>query len=93
MNLYIILKDGKPYITNSDNKPYVKAYYDKKVAERTVKSFCTSEANTYYSYGEGSYQLEREGFRYPEVMKERNKRAKKLTEEWILRWEIREVSF
>jgi hypothetical protein len=92
MKLYIILKDGEPYITDRDNKPYVKAYYQESMAIKTAKAFCTSEANLYYQYEEGSYQIEEEGFEYPSIFQERKKRAKVLSEKWWNeRWNIKEI--
>lgn len=91
MKLYIILKDGKPYITDRDNKPFVKAYYEESVAKKIAKQFCSSEANTYYNYGDGREQLEQEGYEYPAIMDEMKKRAKQLVGQWSSRWEVKEV--
>ncbi|MFJ8528587.1 hypothetical protein [Bacillus sp. NPDC094106] len=83
MEMYIILKNGKPWSGVSQDA-FAKIYYDKKKALQIAKSACTAEANRYYEYGEGYYQNEELS------STERRKLAKDLAnKEWIKRWEVK----
>lgn len=87
MNLYIIIKDGKPFNgSNMKKDTFVKAYYDETIAEKIAKSFCTAQANAYYEYGQGYYDNEELD------LQERRKLAKELAEIEMGRWDVIEVS-
>jgi hypothetical protein len=88
MKLYIITKDGLPYNgSKQKEETFVKAYYDRKLAEKTAKGFCTADANTYYRYGDGYYQTE------TLKQQERNELAKKLAKQELTRWSVIVVNF
>lgn len=87
LKLFIITKDGEPYNhSNLKKETFVKAYYDKKVADKTAKGFCSAEANTYYRYGDGYYANENKN------SLERKEMAKKLAEKEMDRWDVIEIT-
>lgn len=84
MKLYIIMKDGEPYCSQKDT--FTKSYFDEDIAIKVAKGFCSSDAGTYYRYGQGYYDNEDLN------SYERDKLAKKLSKvNFEKHWKVKEV--